>query len=61
MGAGQPAAAVPLLQERLKISSDRRPLVRQTLADAEAQAGGAAAGATGKKDKPAKPGKRDKD
>jgi len=36
----QPAAAIPYLQERLQRSSDRRPLVSQTLAKAEAEVNG---------------------
>jgi len=43
LATGDPAAAVPYLQERLDRSDDRRALVRQTLAKAQAQAGGATA------------------
>jgi serine/threonine-protein kinase len=43
IATGDPAAAIPYLQERLKISGDRRELVRRTLAQAQAQAGGSAA------------------
>ncbi len=39
MATGDPAAAIPYLEERIAISSDRRGLVRQTLAQAQEQAG----------------------
>jgi serine/threonine-protein kinase len=64
---GHPADAIPLLQERLRISSYKRDVVQQELARARAQAGQPAAGsstsgAAGKAPKPgkaAKPGKGD--
>jgi len=43
IATGDPAGAIPLLKERIKISDDRRALVRQTLAKAQAQANGATA------------------
>ena len=39
LDSGKPAEAIPYLQERLKISSDRRPLVQSTLAKAQQAAG----------------------
>lgn len=40
MATGQPAAAIPYLEERLERSNDRRGLVRQTLEQARTQANG---------------------
>src|SRR4051794_30006011 len=57
---GHPADAIPLLQERLRISSYKRDVVQQELARARAQAGQPAAsgagasGAAGRAPKPAK-------
>jgi serine/threonine-protein kinase len=57
---GHPADAIPLLQERLRISSYKRDVVQQELARARAQAGQPAAagtsasGAAGKAPKPGK-------
>jgi hypothetical protein len=51
MATGDPAAAIPYLEERIAISSDRRPLVQQTLAQAQAAAGVDVTAAGGKKAK----------
>ena len=51
MATGDPAAAIPYLEERIAISSDRRALVQQTLAQAQAQAGVDVTAANGKKAK----------
>jgi serine/threonine-protein kinase len=40
MDSGKPADAVPYLEERLQISSDRRPLVQSKIDQAKAAAGG---------------------
>ena len=53
MATDQPAAAIPYLQERLERSDDRRGLVRQTIAKAQAQAQAAdGGGAQGARDVP---------
>ena len=49
MRSGDPAAAIPLLEQRLEIPN-QQPLVRRTLAEAQAQANGDT-GANGKKPK----------
>jgi len=51
MATGEPAAAIPYLEERIAISSDRRELVQQTLAQAQADAGVDVTEADGKQDK----------
>ena len=52
MATDQPAAAIEYLEERLQRSSDRRGLVRQTLAKAKAQADGETTGAADGKKQP---------
>ena len=49
MATGDPAAAIPYLEERLRLSNDRRGLVRQTLEQARAQANGGEAAGDGEK------------
>jgi serine/threonine-protein kinase len=39
MDSGKPADAIPYLQERLQVSSDRRPLVQSKIDQAKAAAG----------------------
>ena len=57
MATGDPAAAITYLEERIAISSDRRGLVRKTLAQAQADAGVDVPAADGKEAKAKAKGK----
>ena len=57
MATGDPAAAIKYLEERIAISSDRRGLVRKTLAQAQADAGVDVPAADGKEAKAKAKGK----